>query len=92
MAYHAEKGGIGQMTRHLVAYWARDDIRINCISPGAFPKDEANPGMVRRLVQKTSVKRMGRPWELKGALLFLASDASVHVTGQNLLVDGGRTA
>ena len=92
VAYHAVKGGIVQMTRHLAAYWARDDIRVNCLSPGAFPKDEANPEMVRRLVEKTPMKRMGRPWELKGALLFLASDASSYVTGQNLLVDGGWTA
>ena len=92
VAYHTVKGGIVHMTRHLAAYWARDDIRVNCLSPGAFPKDEANPEMVRRLVEKTPMKRMGRPWELKGALLFLASDASSYVTGQNLLVDGGWTA
>jgi gluconate 5-dehydrogenase len=92
VAYHTVKGGIVHMTRHLAAYWARDDIRVNCLSPGAFPKDEANPEMVRRLCEKTPMKRMGRPWELKGALLFLASDASSYVTGQNLLVDGGWTA
>ena len=92
VAYHTVKGGIVHMTRHLAAYWARDAIRVNCLSPGAFPKDEANPEMVRRLIEKTPMKRMGRPWELKGALLFLASDASSYVTGQNLLVDGGWTA
>lgn len=92
VAYHTVKGGIVHMTRHLAAYWARDDIRVNCLSPGAFPKDEANPEMVRRLVEKTPMKRMGRPWELKGAVLFLASDASSYVTGQNLLVYGGWTA
>lgn len=92
VAYHAVKGGIVQMTRHLAAYWARDSIRVNCLSPGAFPKDDAHPEMVRRLVEKTPMKRMGRPWELKGALVFLASDASSYVTGQNLLVDGGWTA
>jgi len=92
VAYHALKGGIVQMTRHLAAYWAADAIRVNCLSPGAFPKDDASPEMVRRLAGKVPMKRMGRPWELKGALLFLASDASSYVTGQNLLVDGGWTA
>jgi gluconate 5-dehydrogenase len=92
VAYHALKGGIVQMARHLAVYWARDGIRVNCLSPGAFPKEEANAEMVRRLAEKNPMKRMGRPWELKGALLFLASDASSYVTGQNLLVDGGWTA
>jgi NAD(P)-dependent dehydrogenase (short-subunit alcohol dehydrogenase family) len=92
VAYHTLKGGIVQMTRHLAVYWARDGIRVNCLSPGAFPKEEANAEMVRRLNGKNPMKRMGRPWELKGALLFLASDASSYVTGQNLLVDGGWTA
>ncbi len=92
VAYHVVKGGIVHMTRHLAAYWARDDIRVNCLSPGAFPKDEANPEMVRRLIEKTPMKRMGRPWELKGALLFLASDASSYVTGHVLYADGGRLA
>jgi gluconate 5-dehydrogenase len=92
VAYHALKGGIVHMTRHLAVYWATDGVRVNCLSPGPFPSEKAPGEMVERLVQKSPMKRMGRPWELKGALVFLAGDASSYVTGQNLLVDGGWTA
>lgn len=92
VAYHALKGGIVHMTRHLAVYWAKDGVRVNCLSPGPFPGPAANAGMVERLVGKSPMGRMGRPEELKGALVFLASEASSYVTGQNLLVDGGWTA
>src|SRR5262249_22792108 len=60
VAYHALKGGIIHMTRHLAAYWARDRVRVNCLSPGPFPSDKANPAMVERLCTKLPMKRMGR--------------------------------
>lgn len=90
--YHALKGGIVHMTRHLAAYWAQDNIRVNCLSPGPFPNEQAPQAMVERLNTKNPMKRMGQPHELKGALLLLASDAGSYITGQNLLVDGGWTA
>jgi NAD(P)-dependent dehydrogenase (short-subunit alcohol dehydrogenase family) len=92
VAYHTLKGGIVHMTRHLAVYWAADRVRVNCLSPGPFPRDTAPAAMVERLIQKSPMKRMGQPHELKGAVVFLASDASSYVTGQNLLVDGGWTA
>lgn len=92
VAYHALKGGILHMTRHLAVYWAKDGVRVNCLSPGPFPKDSAPAEMVARLRTKSPMGRMGEPWELKGAVVFLASDASSYATGQNLLVDGGWTA
>ena len=91
-AYQAVKGGILQLTRHLAVYWAKDSVRVNCLSPGPFPSPKANPKIVKRLEQKSPMKRMGRPSELKGAIIFLASDASSYVTGQNIVVDGGWTA
>lgn len=91
-AYHALKGGIVHLTRHLAVYWAPDRVRVNCLSPGPFPTDKAPAEMVRRLTAKSPMGRMGRPHELKGAIVFLASDASSYLTGQNLLVDGGWTA
>jgi gluconate 5-dehydrogenase len=92
VAYHALKGGIVHMTRHLAAYWARDGIRVNCLSPGPFPTEKAPKAMVERLCTKLPMKRMGLPHELKGAIVFLASRASSFMTGQNLVIDGGWTA
>lgn len=92
VAYHALKGGIIHMTRHLAAYWAQDGIRVNCLSPGPFPSEKAPAEMVERLCAKSPMGRMGLPYELKGALVFLASDASSYMTGQNLIIDGGWTA
>ncbi len=92
-AYHALKGGIIHLTRHLAVYWAGDGVRVNCLSPGPFPNMEKAPqAMVDRLITKSPMKRMGEPHELKGAIVYLASDASSYVTGQNLTVDGGWTA
>lgn len=90
--YHALKGGTIHMTRHLAVYWAKDNVRVNCLSPGPFPTASINPEMKRRLCTKSPTRRMGENWELKGAALFLASNASSYVTGQNILVDGGWTA
>jgi gluconate 5-dehydrogenase len=92
VAYHALKGGILQMTRHLAVYWAADRVRVNALSPGPFPSHKAPAEMVARLKTKSPMQRMGEPHELKGALVFLASDASSYMTGQNLTVDGGWTA
>ncbi len=90
--YHALKGGIIHMTRHLAVYWAKDNVRVNCLSPGPFPSEKAPGEMVERLKTKSPTGRMGRPFELKGALILLLSDAGSYITGQNLLVDGGWTA
>ena len=92
VAYHMLKGGIAQLTRHLAVYWARDGVRINTLSPGPFPSEQVPREMVRRLANKSPMARMGRPEELKGAVVFLASEASSYMTGQNLVIDGGWTA
>ncbi|MCX5660212.1 MAG: SDR family oxidoreductase [Planctomycetota bacterium] len=92
VAYHALKGGTIHMTRHLACYWAKDNVRVNCLSPGPFPPERINKEMVARLSHKNPMKRMGKPEELKGAIVYLASDASSFVTGQNMTVDGGWTA
>jgi NAD(P)-dependent dehydrogenase (short-subunit alcohol dehydrogenase family) len=92
VAYHTLKGGILQMTRHLAVYWASDRVRVNSLSPGPFPAATASPKMVQRLCSKSPMQRMGQPYELKGAVVFLASDASSYMTGQNLVIDGGWTS
>lgn len=92
VAYHTLKGGIIHLTRHLAVYWAKDRVRVNCLSPGPFPAESAPQEMVKRLETKSPMGRMGAPYEVKGALLLLASDAGSYITGQNLVVDGGWTA
>lgn len=93
--YHALKGAVVHLTRHLAVYYAAYGVRVNCISPGPFPPprvSEKDPDFIRRLERKVPMKRMGQPWELKGAVLLFASKAGSYITGQNLLVDGGWTA
>lgn len=92
VAYHTLKGGIVHLTRHLAVYWAQDNIRVNCLSPGPFPPPRVPAEMVQRLCGHSPMKRMGAPHEVKGAVVFLASDASSYMTGQNLVIDGGWTA
>jgi gluconate 5-dehydrogenase len=91
-AYHALKGAIVHLARHLAVYWAPDLVRVNCLSPGPFPGENAVPELLSRLQARCPMGRMGRPDELKGAVVFLASDASSYITGHNLIVDGGWTA
>ncbi|MBX7213111.1 MAG: SDR family oxidoreductase [Thermoflexales bacterium] len=93
--YHALKGAVVHLTRHLAVYWAESGIRVNAISPGPFPTDKTQtnlPTFIPRLADKVPLGRIGRPEDLKGLIVLLASDASQYITGQNILVDGGWTA
>jgi gluconate 5-dehydrogenase len=93
--YHALKGAVIVLTRDLAVYWARDNVRVNSLSPGPFPPDSVRsrmPAFVRRLARKVPLGRVGRSEELKGAIVLLASKAGSYITGQNLVVDGGWTA
>ncbi len=92
VAYHTLKGGIMHLTRHLAVYWAKDNVRVNCLSPGPFPPSRISSELVNRLCEHSPMRRMGLPHELKGAVVFLASDASSYMTGQNVVIDGGWTA
>jgi gluconate 5-dehydrogenase len=92
VAYQTMKAGVIQMTRHLAVHWAGDGVRVNCISPGPFPPPDVDARLAQRLGKKCPMGRLGSPHELKGAVVFLASDASSYVTGHNLVVDGGWTA
>jgi gluconate 5-dehydrogenase len=99
--YSASKAALLAFTRYTASFWGRQGIRANCISPGPFSNTEdvdapnsvaEDSAFVNRLKGYTVLNRIGRPLELCGALLFLASDASSYVTGQNVAVDGGWTA
>jgi NAD(P)-dependent dehydrogenase (short-subunit alcohol dehydrogenase family) len=91
--YGAAKAGVIQITKYCACKLADLNIRVNAISPGPFPNLEKNQGeFVNLLAAKTPLKRIGKPWEIKGAVVFLASSASSYITGHNLAVDGGWTA
>lgn len=87
--YAAAKGGVIAYTRDLAAYMSQFNVRVNCISPGGFDKGEVRE-FVNAYGSITPLGRMGQMGrEIKGAALYLASDASSYVTGHNLAVDGG---
>ncbi|MER6146710.1 SDR family NAD(P)-dependent oxidoreductase [Streptomyces hirsutus] len=93
-AYVASKAGLVGLTRDLAQQWSgRKGIRVNAIAPGYFATDmtEAAPraALTEFLEHSTPLKRMGKPHELDGAVVFLAGDASTYVTGITLPVDGG---
>ncbi|AOM76916.1 SDR family oxidoreductase [Pedobacter steynii] len=90
-AYSAIKGGIINFSRYLSSYFGKDNIRINCVSPGGI-KDAQHPSFIERYEYKSPLKRMGRPEEIAPAVTFLISDESSFITGHNLMVDGGWTA
>ncbi len=93
--YGAAKAGLIQLTRYLACHLAPKNIRVNALSPGPFPRPEVadtNPVFHAELCRKTPMGRIGRPEELIGPALFLASDAASYVTGANLPADGGWTA
>ena len=95
--YSASKGALLQLTRSSAAQLA-PKVRVNMISPGAIPNLEnthtsnpPDPRVSDRLLGKILLRRMGHPHDLTGGLIFLASDASRYITGQNLKIDGGIT-
>lgn len=89
-AYAASKGALIQLTRWLATVLA-PGIRVNCISPGGLWRQQPE-SFVNQYVARTPLRRMATEEDLKGAAVFLASDLSAYVTGQNIVVDGGWTA
>jgi NAD(P)-dependent dehydrogenase (short-subunit alcohol dehydrogenase family) len=95
IGYNASKGAVISFTRDLAIKWARKGITVNALAPGFFPSKMSAPLLEKfgeQILKSTPMGRFGGEDDLKGAALFLASDASKYVTGQVLAVDGGVTA
>jgi len=95
-SYHAAKGGVDALTRVLALEYAREGIRVNAIAPSYFEGTEMmdqvfeqTPGTRAQATSRTPMGRLGRPEDVEGAVVFLASDAARFVTGHILYVDGG---
>jgi gluconate 5-dehydrogenase len=92
--YAASKAGLMGLTRELAASWGRQGIRVNAIAPGFFHSRLADPAIVQaepQIKATSPIPRVGDAGELKGVAVFLAADASNYITGQTIVVDGGRT-
>jgi NAD(P)-dependent dehydrogenase (short-subunit alcohol dehydrogenase family) len=90
--YYFHKGGMISFTRFLASYYGRFGIRCNAISPGGIKSYRTPEEFVRRYSQHTMLGRMAGPDDIKGAIVFFASDASLYVTAANLPLDGGYVA
>jgi len=95
IGYHASKGGVISFTKDLACKWARHNIQVNAIAPGWFPTHMSGKVIERYkdlFLSHIPLGRFGNEHDLKGAAVFLASDASNFVTGHVLVVDGGQSA
>lgn len=97
VGYSSSKGAVLQMTKALAAEWARHDIQVNAIAPGAFATEAQsfvteNPDILAKRVRKVPARRMADPSEIGPLISFLSSPVSKFVTGAVYVIDGGETA
>jgi NAD(P)-dependent dehydrogenase (short-subunit alcohol dehydrogenase family) len=91
--YGVSKAGIIQMTKYYASYLGKLGITVNTITPGPFPSTvvQKSESFIDELKKRTLLNRIGTPEDLAGAFVYLASDASNFMTGQNIIIDGGWT-
>jgi NAD(P)-dependent dehydrogenase (short-subunit alcohol dehydrogenase family) len=87
--YHFHKHGMIGLTKYLAAWAGPRGVRVNAISPGGFQTPDHKEPFISRYCRRVFLGRMARHDDIKGAVVFLASEASAYITGQNLVVDGG---
>ncbi|KAI8088736.1 uncharacterized protein BX664DRAFT_331254 [Halteromyces radiatus] len=97
-AYNSSKAAVSMMTKCLASEWATRGVRVNAICPGYMKTDmlgdifKQQPELETAWADRVPMKRLGQPQELKGAIVFLASEQSSYITGTELFVDGGYTS
>ena len=93
-SYTIEKWGIVGYTKWLAGYYGKHQIRVNCISPGGYnpPLKQTHPAFYSTYMEHTPLGKWPDEDDIKGPIIFLASEASRYVTGQNLIMDGGFTS
>lgn len=91
--YGAAKAGLIQMTKYYASYLGQYGINVNSVTPGPFPSMEVqkNHDFMGELRKRTCLKRIGKPEDVAGAFVFLSSDSSNFITGENIVIDGGWT-
>lgn len=90
--YFFHKGGMINFTRFIASYYGARGVRCNCVSPGGFRTAKMPEAFVKNYSRRTFLGRLANDTDLKGVVVFLASDASAYITGANIPVDGGYTA
>ena len=90
--YSIDKSGLSAWVRHAASYYGRYGVRINAVCPGGLQSDRTNPVFAQEYSKHTQLGRLANGDDIKGPILFLASDASAYLTGLSIPVDGGYTS